>query len=148
MAKDYSDDIRRLSTAKRTHFTHFTAPAMPWHTEDHKFGESSEKPIGNDVPNDNTTPEEPGGDRYRDSAFDEKFQGRLPDPGVDEGIEQSIRAIRDSLPSPYVTLVESGRCYYCPEPAVYGSGSKLYCLECWSAVKEDEENAYRWSQRR
>ena len=134
MAKDpYADDIARLSTATRTHFTHFTAPAMPWHDENHKFGESSDGQVDDSGEGD-VREDRPNGDTPIEP---------IGDPGVDKDIDESIRAARASVLGPTVTLVSQGRCYYDRQPAAYGSGGKLYCIECWSAVKEDEEDPYR-----
>jgi hypothetical protein len=36
------DALEGLRYAKRIHFTHFMGLRMPWHKDDHKFGESSD----------------------------------------------------------------------------------------------------------
>ena len=119
MAKDpYADDIARLSTATRTHFTHFQVPKMPWHSEDHKFGETS-------------------GDRP-DEPLDDGTVKPIGEPGVDESIDEFERAARDSILASTIFLVDAGRCYWCKSRAAYGYQGKLYCFECWS---DDEETA-------
>ena len=129
MAKDpYAEDIARLSTAKRTHFTHFQVGKMPWHTEDHVFGQSSDKPPGPE--------QDEGGDGPNtDSEF-----APLGKPGVDEGIDKSICQARDSLGNVgTVFLVDHGKCYWCTEPAVYGYKGRLYCISCWSDSDGDRD---------
>lgn len=44
------DLLEGLKYAKRIHYTHFMGVKMPWHTDDHKFGESSDKPKDADPP--------------------------------------------------------------------------------------------------
>jgi hypothetical protein len=41
------DLLNSLGSAKRIHFTHFTVPKLPWHDDDHKFGErTDDKQLG------------------------------------------------------------------------------------------------------
>ena len=125
MAKDpYAEDIARLSTAKRTHFTHFQVGALPWHGEDHVFGRSTDTPPG------------PEQDEPRD---DTEFVP-LGEPGVDEDIDLATRAARRSVLDSTVFLVDSGKCYWCREPAAYGYHGKLYCISCWLDTEGDRED--------
>lgn len=117
MAKEpYADDIERLSSATRTHFTHFQVGRLPWHTDDHKFGESTD----GDGPDADPTPEQDRGD---------------------EGDSEPERATRGSVACTY-SLVDTGKCYWCPNYAFVGYGGKLYCPDCWSGLEEDREDPY------
>jgi hypothetical protein len=42
VSKKDMEYVNKLSTATRTHFTHFLVPKLPWHDDNHKFGESSD----------------------------------------------------------------------------------------------------------
>jgi hypothetical protein len=120
MAKEpWEDDVARLSTAKRIHFTHFQVPKLPWHTDDHKFGQSSDS---------------------REVA-DSGGAGDV-DGGEGDDTESSHSTRRCVFDSP-VTVVDYGKCYWCKDPAVYGYQGKLYCVDCFSGLEEDGEDPYR-----
>jgi hypothetical protein len=99
MAKDpYADDIARLSTAKRTHFTHFMVPKMPWHTDDHKFGEGSDK----------------GDDEGLQSA-DNSLTPRTTEDGVLSAVECSLVTEGDCYYCGEPAVYSCGERLYCPE---------------------------------
>lgn len=117
MAKDpYADDIARLSTAKRIHFTHFMVPKLPWHTDDHKFGQPSDP--------------EQGGDS--DGGSLDGDEGSPNTPGTRwSRMARQPRVIQDS---------EVGEtCSLCLNRAVYEQGDLLFCAECF----EPNEDPYR-----
>lgn len=59
---------------KRTHYTHFTVPRLPWHTEDHKFGEGTEgHSDGSD--NERVVPDDRDGESM-DSVESDRPRGR------------------------------------------------------------------------
>ena len=118
MAKDYSEDIARLSTAKRTHFTHFQVGKLPWHGEDHVFGEGSDD---------------------KDRPNDDADVADLGEPGVDKDIDLAARTAEQCVLDSTVFLVETGKCYWCRERAVYGYKGKLYCVSCWFDSDDDRD---------
>ena len=110
----------------------FPVSKMPWHTDDHKFGESSE-----------------GLDRAI-RELEERMGGEfkvfkpLPPPPIDEALAHRLQYVADTLVGipmvGTVCLIDEGRCHVCGEEAVYAFRSKLYCPTCWLAMRDDEDD--------
>ena len=116
MAKDYDDDIRRLHNAKRTHFTHFTVPELPWHKKDEEVGADSGGPAGS----------KPDGEESLEPAS-----------GRGTGASRTPDVPRQHKPIGRPRAIDYGRCRVCRDYAVWANGGFLYCHTCWKAVEED-----------
>ena len=99
-----------------THKKNFSVPKIPWHTDDHKFGESSEPKITCD------------GEDVKDWK---KFDPPMIDPVLRDMTEEYTRLHT-------ISIVDSGKCRYCHERAVYAHMGYLYCATCWMAEDNGE----------
>ena len=84
---------------------------MPWHDDDHKFGEGKE-----------VTQREL-----------EDLLKSFPAPSIDPYIDRFQGRIAT------VCLVDNGKCYYCGDRAIYAFRSRLYCASCWLELDEDRD---------
>lgn len=129
-----------------THKKFFPVAKMPWHTDDHKFGEGemtwddvAQKfvPLFEDLEEDfkrcEPLPRLPHKVQFVRGSLKVGEKGKpLPAP-----------PILDDTPYPWgppqstVCRVESGKCYYCGDEATTGFRSRLYCTTCWLALNED-----------
>ena len=64
--------------------------------------------------------------------------GVATDTGDADSIQQPRSPRADTLST--VALVETGKCYYCGQPALYAFRSKLYCGTCWVEGRIGEDN--------
>ena len=112
-----------------THKKFFQVAKMPWHDDDHKFGESEAEMTWDDVAK-KLVP------LIEDLEEDWK---RLAPPPIDEYLQYIGSPIGIPLIGT-VCLVDNGRCYYCQERAVYAYRSRLYCATCWLELNEDDDD--------
>ena len=96
----------------------FPVSKMPWHTDDHKFGEAK-------------------GVTQREL---EELLKPLPPPPIDKDLNSLRTQIDNRVRSvSTVFLVDEGRCRVCGDEAVYAYLSKLYCPACWLAFRDDRK---------
>ena len=116
-----------------THKKFFQVAKMPWHDDDHKFGESEAEMTWNDVAKKFIPIFE---------EMEEDFKQLAP-PGFVTSLPKypvwEPAPVDFAMSISTVCLVDSGKCYYCQDKAVYAFRSRLYCATCWLELSEDDD---------